>query len=306
MKKLIIVAAVAAIAGTAGAVAGYDQLYQATFNLKTTVGKTGNATINLGKNAAGKFWYSDTTLNTWLDNTKPVGEMIKNTDEAKKFFTYKKVKGSNVPVPTADGLAAATLNDKLVTLSTTYNKKSDNTWCVSFKNEVCYRVAGTIKVTGWINDDECLSHYWGFADAFGGATLEACKSAEAYCVDLVAAGFFANLFKTANAAWNGGDNAEVLDNLKTERTLQVLAVAGHGAFGKVYSPIDDKATEPGVTSISGNAVGTVNQGVCTSCCLPDTPVVPLDCCFYAVGDTTAVFGTFTLKYNLAQTKSVIY
>lgn len=303
MKKLIIVAAIAAVAGIAEAVPGAPQMYQATFNLKTTVGKSGMATINLGKNAAGVFYYQDNQLNTWLDNTKAPGEMIKNTDEAKKFFTYKNVKGSSVPVPTADGIANAGLKDKLLILANTYNLKSAGVYCYTFKDEFCYRVAGTIKVTGWFVDDECLTGILvganDFVDAFGGATLDKSTKAEVYCADISA--LVPAMGKTAALA----DVVDVLDNLKADRTITALAVAGHGTFGKVYDPAEEKAVEPGVTGLSGNAVGTATQGVCTSCCAPDTPVAALDCCGYASADT-AVFGTFTVKYNLSQTKKELY
>lgn len=302
MKKLMIVAAALAVAGIAEAVQGDDQMYQATFNLKTTVGKSGTATINLGKNAAGAFYYEDGELATWLDNTKAPNEMIKDTDEAKKFFSYKTVKGSTVPAPTADGLANAGLKNKLLALANTYNQKSAGVYCFTFKDELCYRVAGTIKVSGWFVDTECLINVaaGGIVDAFGAATLEKSNKVEVYSPDVSA--FIPVMGKTASF----NDFVDVLDNLKANRTITALAVAGHGTYGKVWDDVEGKASLPGVTAVSGYAVGTATQGKCVSCCAPATEVTAFNCCNYGADVDTVVFGTFTVKYNLSQTKKELY
>jgi hypothetical protein len=99
------------------------------------------------------------------------------------------------------------------------------------------------------------------------------------------------------------DPVDVLDNTKGERVITWLAIAGHGTYGKVYDDTDATHKREGFTAFSGNAVGTADMPECLSCCAVDVPVVAWDCCAVAATDT-AVFGTFSYKYNDKGTKDL--
>ena len=299
MKKLMIAAAAAAMIGSVWTAAGDALVYQATYNLKTTVGKAskaGKTTVNLGKDNTDTFWYQDAAVSAFF-TTNDTGIVILDTTN----FVLKAVGGTKVPTLTKAGQANTALTDLLATLAGTYNKKSLNKWCLTFKAEVpgvCYRVAGSIKATGYFSDDECLSGLNpAIADAFGAPTLEKSTKAELFAADV--SGNAMSLSKKADLV----DAADVLDNTKGERIITLLAIAGHGTYGKVYDDTTGKKDLPGFTGFSGNAVGTADMPECLSCCATDVPVEAWDCCGVAATDT-AVFGTFSFKYNDKGTKAL--
>ena len=323
MKKLMIVAAAAAIAGVAGAIptaptAGV--VYNASFSLKTTVGKGGSDTQNytLGHDGGSPatFWYEDPSLAAYIDATDPSN--IKLIDTVN--FKFKKVGKVNVPTLTNDGLKnQAVLND-LIAVAPAYPMKSAGKYCLTFKSTdtVCYRVAGTISYSGFMFDDECLGTLVGGAaaqledplvNAFGAATdvdwinfkVKSTK-AEVYADNIVP-----SLFLWKNDKTLGVVPAEILDNNKGVRTFTVLSIAGHGSYGYVYDDTNKKADWPGVTALSGNVVGLANQPECVYCCTPNQPAVIFDCCGYVIAQPdTAVFGTFSIKYNGSLTKKLLY
>lgn len=305
MKKLMIAAAAAAMIGGANAAPGDPLIYQATFNLKTTVGTAtkDTSTYNLGWDGVSDFWYSDASLSNYFDtSTSPI--TIKDTTN----FVLKAKGGGKFPVLTAAGLKNETIMTNLVALANSgaYDEKSAGQWCLTFKytDEVCYRAAGTIKIDGYFVDDECFSAVLGqatdsdttsFVDAFGGATLAKSKKGEVFVDDI--AGAIPGLLKK-----NMTDTIDVIDSKKGDRTINLLYIAGHGTYGKVYD--DDDKTRPGFTAFSGNAVGTADLPVCVSCCAPSVPVETWNCC--SVITETAVFGTFSIKHNSSMTKKELY
>ena len=306
MKKLMIAAAAAAMIGSVWAAAGDPVVYQATYNLKTTVGKAAKngETVNLGKSAAGEFWYENGTVANVYFSYDAVTRTVTNIID-KTNFTMKNVGGTMVPVLTAAGQKDATVVATLQALEATYNKKSLNKWCLTFKgNPVCYRVAGSIKISGYFVDDECLSGFTPtVADAFGAATLAKSTKAEFFAEDTAAAGALALNAMTLSKKNDLADPVDVLDNTKGERVITWLAIAGHGTYGKVYDDTDATHKREGFTAFSGNAVGTADMPECLSCCAVDVPVVAWDCCAVAATDT-AVFGTFSYKYNDKGTKDL--
>ena len=301
----MIAAAAAAMIGGASAAPGDPLIYQATANLKTTVGTAtkDTSTYNLGWDGVSTFWYQDNSVSNYFDtSTSPI--TIKDTTN----FKLVSKGGGKFPALTAQGLKNETILENLVTLATSqvYSVKSAGQWCLTFKytQDVCYRVAGTIKIDGYFIDDECFSTLLGaatdsdtvsFVDAFGGATLEKSKKGEIF-VDEIASVIPA-LFKK-----NMTDNIEIIDSKKGVRTINTLYIAGHGTYGKVYD--DDDKTRPGFTAFSGNAVGTANLPDCVSCCAPSVPTVTWNCCVDMT--ETAVFGTFSIKHNSAMTKKELY
>ena len=164
MKKLMIAAAVAVVAGGAFA----DDGYNFTATLKTTQGKKGTdiiTTINLGKDVWGDFWYMD-------------ADYVTITNKGNGYwFTTKTMTGASAPVPTvkktqtkdgvvwnqkgtyllyADG-STVTLDDykEVVALlkglgaKNNYDQRSAGQWCETIKvidPANCYRVAGTKKI----------------------------------------------------------------------------------------------------------------------------------------------------------------
>jgi hypothetical protein len=321
MKKLMIATAAAALVGVAGAVPTAPSLgvvYDATFSLKTTVGRSANdtQTYNLGSdgNSPATFWYEDPTLTTWIDATDPTA--IKLTTEGEKYFTFKKIGKVNVPTLSNDGLKNPTVLNALIAIAPAYPAKSAGKHCMTFKSTdpVCYRVAGTISYAGHFYDDECLTALVGgstaslanpLINAFGAAIdvdwinfkVKSTK-AEVYADDIATTLF---LLK------DGDIPVDILDNNKGVRSFTVLSIAGHGTYGYVYDDTNRKQDWPGVTALSGNVVGLASQPECVFCCTPNQPAVTFDCCGYvAAQPDTAVFGTFSIKYNNSKTVKKLY
>lgn len=323
MKKLMIAAAAAAMVG--GAYADLTDLgtagtaYNATFTLKTTVGKAKMATVQyyLGMNAMGTaMWYQDASIAPTI-----AADLANTTAGFVHKFAQKKISGKNVPCLTAAGKKDAATLALVKALATTdktgknadgatYGWKSAGKWCDTFseKDEYCYRTAGTVKTSGIFIDDCCASGITGaagtgFVHVFGGESLANSKKVEIYVDDLVAAG-------AVIVEKDGVTPAAVTDNLKNDRAINVLAIAGQGTYGKVKANDGTGALSDvnGILSVSGNAVGTCDSVFCTSCCIaggiaqnvwdctvgaPATPAASTD---------TAAYGTFSLRYNAAFTK----
>ena len=323
MKKLMIAAAAAAMVG--GAYANLSDLgiagtaYNATITLKTTVGKAKMATIQyyLGMDATGTaIWYQDRTIAPVI-----AADLANKTAGFVHKFDLKKISGKDVPCLTAAGKKDAATLALVKPLATTdktgknadgatYGWKSAGKWCDTFseKGEYCYRTAGTVKTSGILVDNCCAAGIigaagTGFVHVFGGESLANSKKVEIYVDDIVGAG--AVLF---NVDKDGIPSAaDVTDNLKNDRTIQVLAIAGQGTYGKVKDNdgAGNLSDVNGILSVSGNAVGTCDSVDCTSCCIPGgiaQNVWDCDTGAVAVVTDTAAYGTFSLKYNAAFTK----
>ena len=288
MKKLMIVAAVAAMVGGAFA----DTAYTFSATLKTTKGKSGKVTTtyNLGADAAGVFWYEETAV------ADLIAAENANTQLAAKdrYFTTKKFGGRTVPALTSKAKKDADwLSRNIAPLAATYNEKSAGKWCDTFKltEEGCYRVAGTEKIKDIFVGDICCAALvgqdldlglsldstalLGGVQRFGGLTYAAAKKAEIF--------------------------AKVDDGADVECYL-----AGQGSFGKVLEHTDLDTAVDGVTSLSGNIVGVIPAPECEYCCTANVPAIAF-ACGDAAGDTalkTAVYGTFSLKYNAKATKDL--
>ena len=320
MKKLMIAAAAAAMVG--GVYADLTDLgtagtaYNATITLKTTVGKAKMATIQyyLGANAAGTaMWYQDAAIANTITT-----DLANNTAGFVHKFALKKISGKDVPCLTAAGKNDAATLRLVKALATTdktgknadgatYGYKSAGKWCDTFseKDEFCYRTAGTVKTSGILLDDCCAAGIvgaagTGFVHVFGGESLANSKKVEIYVDDIIAAG--AVVFEK-----DGVTLADVTDNLKNGRVINVLAIAGQGTYGRVKENdgAGNLTDANGILSVSGNAVGTCDSALCTSCCIAGgiaQNVWDCDTELPAVNMDTAAYGTFSLKYNAAFTK----
>lgn len=279
MKKLMLFAAVAAIAGGAFAA---EYVYDFTATLKTTKGRTGKetSTINLGADASGTvFWYQHQSVQAYLDGTHNVGGQDVPT-----------ISEANMKTNTAAQAAV-----KALYAAKTFNYKSAGKWCASWKfvDQDCYRVAGSVKLTDTFSQVDCCadSNYsltnevtgstiayqetateigMPLFQRFGGLTLAKAKKVELYAsVDL-----------KAQAATN---------------TVDVFSgwLAGQGT-------VATKNNADYVSAISGNIVGTLPAPTCPNCCIAPTPAIAFDCANLDVGAQlpyTAGYGSFRLKIN---------
>lgn len=316
MKKLMIAAAAAAMIGGVEAVNLTDwsaagTAYNATINLKTTVGKTKNATTTyyLGKDRAGTaMWYEDASI------TNVIAQDLANTTNGFEHkFTTKKIAGKPVPVLTSAGKKDDKTLALVIPLATTdksgknsdgkpYGLQSAGKWCDSFsvKDEYCYRTAGTVKVSGIVVDDCCASGFVDFAHVFGDYTLPKSKKVEIYAAD-------ASSLNIYDPKEDTPTSVAVKDNLKYDRVINALAIAGQGSYGtvKANNGTGDLTEVRGIVSVSGNAVGTCDSVLCTSCCISGgITQFAWNCAdgSDASASDTAAYGTFSLKYNASFTK----
>ena len=282
MKKLMLFAAVTAIAGGAFAA---EYVYDFTATLKTTKGRTGKetSTINLGADASGtKFWYEDDSVKPYLDADHDVGGGVKVPTISEATMKNNTNAQNAVKALWENGHGK-------------FSNKSAGKWCASWKikTEDCYRVAGSVKLTDTFSQIDCCAGS-GYSlsnevtgstiayqqtaanigdplfQRFGGLTLAKAKKVELYAsVDLM-----------AKPATN---------------TVDVFSgwLAGQGT-------VATKNNADYVSAISGNIVGTLPAPTCPNCCMAPTPAIAFDCANLDVGAQlpyTAGYGSFRLKIN---------
>ena len=279
MKKLMIVAAIAAMAG--GAIA--DTAYTFSATLKTTKGKSGKttATYYLGEDAAGVFWYDDATV-----------QALRAADTNGVYFTTKKVGGRTVPALTAKAKKDTDwLSRNIAPLAATYNEKSAGKWCDTFKltEEGCYRVAGTEKIKDIFVGDLCCEALTGIDS---GLALDATAGLE-------------SVQRFGGLKYAAAKKAEIFATVDSDEVE--LYLAGQGSIGKVLSTDDLTAPVEGVTSLSGNIVGVIPAPECEYCCSANDAAIAFVCDGDEAGSTdlkTAAYGTFSIKYNAKATKDL--
>ena len=278
MKKLMIAAVVAAVAGGAFAT---DYVYDFSATLKTTKARSGKVTttINLGADATGTmFWYEDPSVTNFLDTTKTVG-------------------GATVPtISDAQMATNKAAQDAVIALANygTYNYKSAGKWCATWKFswENCYRVTGSTKLTDVLSQaDCCYDGAFAFSNIVG-SIIQYQETA----TNSVAEPLFQHFGSLLNERANKIEIYAPV-TLKAVGATSVVDVfggwlAGQGTLaarnGNVY-----------VSAISGNIVGTLPAPVCPNCCTAPTPSYAFDCANIAGAELpyTAGFGTFRLKIN---------
>ena len=299
MKKLIIAAAVAVVAGGAFALDGYDF----TATLKTTKGKSGKdtVTINLGADASGQvFWYQEPTLASWFANPE--------------YATTKTVGGFTVPTLKKDKVASdADLQKKIKAAAATYKFKSAGKWCETYKftDENCYRVAGSAKIAVDLYTSNCCAIVTAgkvlitntFETVYG--VNEGGIYIDETTTESIGPGFI-NRF--GSLVYTKATKVEMFGGVKAlpttdNRVFIAGALAGQGTYSK------DR-----VSSVSGNIVGYMMPTLCPSCCTKPFTAIAFLCddptphggyplgekpqgSDYAEELPTAAFGTFRLKYN---------
>ena len=279
MKKLMLFAAVAAIAGGAFA-EGYDF----TATLKTTKGKVGrNATqtYNLGVDATGAFWYNDADY---------AALNVSNQ-------TTKSLLGHTIPAlnKTSTGyLVVADTNDiaKIIALADKYPNRSAGRYCETVKvltPAQCYRIAGSQRIVEKLLIDGCCTE-----KRFTGSHAESVSTNAVIDVSGASGDAinFVQFFgaQTKNAANKVEMYAAATGFITTEQRTFDGFLAGQGTYNVANSRI---------TNVSGNIVGALSPAVCPNCCYEPTPAVAFDC--YSADPNSALFtagfGTFRIKYN---------
>ena len=334
MKKLMILAAAAAMSGVTLA----DNGYQFTATLKTTKAKKGTdiiTTIKLGKNAAGEFWYTDADYTT-----------ITNT--ASGYWSAKKpMVGASAPVPTvkkaktkdgttpdkagayllyADGTTAtaadyANVVALLKKLGKTgmYDQQSAGQWCEVVKvidPAQCYRVAGTKKIDLKFKENDhvvdCCTDIGAaltfvapaatnIADSVSDTAVSTVylnnDGAIAYQTNQVAAlSAISTLYQRFGSQENSKANRlEMYAAVPYALTTDGYLFAGWIAGQGTAFARDGMAAN----TISGNIVGVVEAPECEYCCSPSTASVAFDCLNEtspALLPYSAAYGTFRLRY----------
>ena len=310
MKKLMIVAAVATMAGALVAADGYDF----TASVKTTKGKAGSQkttfTVNLGRDTAmwedatleGDYWWRNVAADE--KSAKKYVAGLKNDE--KRDFALDDMNYSETEIRTVKyGNKTYSFNKSDYDFPEYYKGKLQ--WCYTFKYTVtdtdCYRVAGSRKIKGIVYiDPACcedgVATTWEylrgddvtFADAdddwdgyitpgilyrFGGVSLEKANKVE-----------FAGVAGTTAFDGNPADSGNI----------NTFALAGQGCWDVKNGYLKN---------ISGNIVGVLANPDCENCCDFNK-----DACFFECdglhsendgsingNEGTAAFGTFSLKYN---------
>ena len=274
MKKLMIVAAVATMAGALVAADGYDF----TASVKTTKGKAGSQkttyTVNLGHDGTQYWW--DAMGFTDANAGKRYINSLKNDEKADYAWNELGFDGVNTDWP----------------LKEVY--KGKERWCTTFKfSETaydCYRVAGSQKLKGVVTIDACCNGTWEFF------------SAEGYLADSLAQGGVEDEISTALLYRFGGitptkaTKVEYVGSIGNFGDIGSFALAGQGAWDTKNDIIKN---------ISGNIVGVLQNSDCEYCCDYNVPAIVFECStddelisvYQDTPDGTAAFGTFSLKYN---------
>jgi hypothetical protein len=328
MKKIMIVAAIAAIAGGA-----FAEGYNFSATLKTTQGRKGTdaiTTLNLGK-LGSTFWYEDalyadiTQSNTAWQATKLIdGVSVPTVAKTKtKDGTTVDMNGSYLLY--ADSTNYAFAVSALKTLANTYNQRSAGRWCETIKvidPASCYRVAGTKKINQdfvWEYDEyiDCCTEVtnvpWTVAaGAFtngvaGGETVVAPATSFVFDNGLMAIAYSTNqvvapisavstLYQRFGAqASNRANRLEIYAGIPYAYTDDGYLFAGWiaGQGTALFADSMDAST------ISGNIVGVIEAPTCENCCTAPTPSWAFDC---ANGTTaaqlpySAAYGTFRIRY----------
>lgn len=301
MKKMMIAAAVVAMAGAVVAADGYDF----TASVKTTKAKNGSQkttyTVNLGLDApGGTYWWDDLNWDDEKTAKKDVKALLKvwNTDKDAKV-------SADCPYTDfEDFLADIEFDGQKTKYNEKETYKGKEVWCYTFKfsvkDEDCYRVAGSQKLKGIVSIDACCNGTWEFVSAEGYLKDSLTNRGNADEITTVLLYRFGGVTpaKATKVEYVGtiGDFAAVNLDRYSDAYDGAFALAGQGAW-------DDKNGI--IKNISGNIVGVLQNPDCESCCDYDAPAIVFECNtddeliseYQGVPNGTAAFGTFSLKYN---------
>jgi hypothetical protein len=267
MKKLIAIAAVV----VAGGVFAANYVYDFDATLKTTKGKYGSATINLGVDATGtNFWYNDTAVAPFTNDVKNVG---------------------GYSVPTIKTPLSAAAQAAIRSIATNYNFKSAGKWCATFKVEDCYRVTGTQKISlkGLATSNCCAGATIAITEPVTSSTI-GFENTTATTIGLPLFQRFGSLDPT---------KANKVELYAQVRTFKVAGVEEFSGWLAGQGTMATRNNADYVSTVSGNIVGTLPAPKCENCCVLPTPAIAFDCATPQGGALpyTAGYGTFRLKIN---------
>ena len=281
MKKLMIVAAVATMAGALVAADGYDF----TASVKTTKGKYGSQKttykVNCGTDDAGIYWWD--------------GAGYLNDNEAKKAV---KAMDNDEKMMFAIGTLgydpARTDNEGKNDYGWREYYKGKTRWCYTFsfsyKADDCYRVAGSRKLKGVVAIDDCCGGTWEFITPYGA--------------------WASNDFGLDEKTELTRDLFYRFGGVSLEKATKVEYAGQIGSFGSAVSDYPDQNfalagqgawdSKNGILkNISGNIVGILMNPDCESCCDYNQAATVFDCdgTYNDAPEGTAAFGTWSMKYN---------
>ena len=259
MKKLMIVAAVAAMAGAA--VAEIDYVYDFTASVKSTGGKQGKDTkssykIALGRDAGGQWWWAAAGYASDAEAKADFKKMDNDDKLAFEDILWDSVtKESLFPEPAQNGKPCYTLKFYEITPA------------------VCYRVAKSYKLKDTVV----------FVDCCGDTDVDAIDGM--YTINLL------NRFggMTYDKATKIEIDADVTGDLEGSNGGVDARFAGQGTIDK---------KDGYIKSISGNIAGSQAAPTCWECCDDDVDALAFECNGTEDKTLdTAIYGTWSMKYN---------
>ena len=331
MKKIMIAAAAVAMAGSVLA-----EGYTFTATLKTTTARAGTAvteTFNLGRNAAGEFWYRNALVNGINGNDAGIPAA---------FLKTHTVQGQVVPALRKTATAGGTVEEvtdrhplfllvadadkyaQVVTvvrqLADEYNLRSAGVYCDSVRivnAGLCYRIAGTKRIDVKFREGDvmdCCDEEEGDAATIrndsvvydntfstGGVnptviayTLHQTGSARTGRPEVSSTLYQVFGGQTRATARSAEIFARVASSVTTDGDIFAGWIAGQG---QVFD-----AEDMAPRMLMGNIVGVLTAPVCPNCCTDPTPSVAFDCLNFVVPvplPLTAAYGTFQMMYNAA-------
>jgi len=322
MKKLMIVAAVAAMVGGAKAdnyvFDAENLVYDFSATLTTTTGKEGKATtttyyVGVGKSAAGIWWYNDPMFTETSDGkfkTATIGGQTVNALKAGNAQYPWKLNTSVIKTDEQKMELAAKLgyipyipvakDSRKVTGYTNYDEqkwyKNKYVWCETFSFKVvtpgdCYRDTTKVTIKGVLTMDAWCQ---------GGVVVENSDPDEDYAFETLFLNSFGAYLEEKATKVEGlftyGDDID-----KGDGTNVGFVLAGQGAYGKAFSFKEDgdTITINGITSISGSIVGYLPAPDCDACCADSVKAVVFPWCedTEPAETPTAAYGTWSIKVN---------
>lgn len=309
MKKLMILAASAAMIGGASA----DFAYDFTANLTTTKGAEGRATkinytVNLGMDEQGAWWYDD-------DIFQDEDAKYKYADLGDGLVPVLKVGTPKNMYPWKLNTAVVKTDEQKAALAealgfdgekTNYNVqkvyRNRKVWCETFRYSEtipaeCYRTTGTAKLVGEVYIDDCcgtdsavfVDDVFGetdiaiaFINRFGAQTLDKATKVEALL--------------TVGEALDAGNG-----------TNFGFALAGQGTWSFNLKDADNNKEE-GINNLGGSIVGYLPAPTCETCCADEASALVFSCDGvedYDGATPTAAYGTWTLKFNKKNSEFLI-
>ena len=288
MKKLMIVAAVATMAGALVAADGYDF----TASVKTTTGKAGaqktTYTVNCGLDDNGVYWWDALGFASDAE-AKQALKGMNNEEKADFAWNYLGFDGKDTAFPNQEWY------------------RNRWRWCYTFRftenNSDCYRVACSRKIKGIVYIDGCCDDsgspvVWEYVAGDDIVFADADTDWDGYITPGVLYRFGGvSLDKANKIEMAGVAGTTAFDGNQADAgNFNTFALAGQGA----YDVKNDY-----IKNISGNIVGVLENPDCESCCDYNK-----DACFFACdglhsekdytitgNEGTAAFGTWSIKYN---------